>query len=75
MSEIIDITTISGFAIRLILAIILGLIIGFERQWTRHQAGILTNIIVCVGAYAYTSVSYITVPDNVDATRIASQVV
>lgn len=75
MSEILDITTISGFAIRLILAIILGLIIGFERQWTRHQAGILTNIIVCVGAYAYTSVSYITVPDNVDTTRIASQVV
>lgn len=75
MSEILDITTISGFSIRLVTAIILGLIIGFERQWTRHQAGILTNIIVCVGAYAYTSVSYITVPDNVDATRIASQVV
>mgnify|MGYP002109081398 CR=1 FL=1 len=73
--EILDITSFLGFAIRLALAIFLGFIVGFERQWTKHQAGILTNVIVCVGAYAYTAFSYIALGDNIDVTRIAAQVV
>ena len=55
MEAILDITAFSGFSIRLALAIVLGFVVGFERQWTKHQAGILTNVIVCVGAYAYTA--------------------
>ena len=39
--EILDITSFLGFAIRLALAIFLGFIVGFERQWTKHQAGII----------------------------------
>ncbi len=70
-----DITTIAGFAIRLFIAIFLGFIVGLERQWTKHQAGILTNVIVCVGAYAYTAFSYIAQGPNIDVTRIAAQVV
>ena len=73
--EILNITSFLGFAIRLALAIFLGFIVGFERQWTKHQAGILTNVIVCVGAYAYTAFSYIALGDNIDVTRIAAQVV
>lgn len=74
--EIADIITMQGFAIRLALAVVLGFAVGFERQWTKHQAGILTNVIVCVGAYAYTAFSYIAQGgDNVDVTRIAAQVV
>ena len=73
--EILNITAFLGFAIRLALAIFLGFIVGFERQWTKHQAGILTNVIVCVGAYAYTAFSYIALGDNIDVTRIAAQVV
>jgi len=73
--EILDITALSGFSIRLALAIFLGFIVGFERQWTKHQAGILTNVIVCVGAYAYTAFSYIALGDNIDVTRVAAQVV
>ncbi|MDE6863848.1 MAG: MgtC/SapB family protein [Eubacterium sp.] len=69
------IATPTGFTVRLIIAIALGLIVGLERQWTRHQAGILTNVIVCVGAYAYTAFSYITADSAVDKTRIAAQVV
>jgi putative Mg2+ transporter-C (MgtC) family protein len=75
MLEILDITTVLGFAIRMLVAILLGFIVGFERQWTKHQAGILTNVIVCVGAYAYSAFSYISQGDNVDVTRIAAQVV
>lgn len=78
MNEILDITTFWGFSLRLIICILLGLIIGFERQWTRHPAGILTNVIVCVGAYAYSAFSYIALGDSpglIDVTRIAAQVV
>lgn len=78
MNEILDITTFLGFTLRLIISILLGLIIGFERQWTRHPAGILTNVIVCVGAYAYSAFSYIALgntPGLVDVTRIAAQIV
>lgn len=75
MQNILDITTVLGFSLRLATAIVLGLIVGLERQWTRHQAGIMTNVIVCVGAYAYTAFSYISDQTNVDVTRIAAQVV
>lgn len=75
MEAILDITAFSGFTIRLALAIVLGFVVGFERQWTKHQAGILTNVIVCVGAYAYTAFSCITLGNNNDTTRVAAGVV
>lgn len=75
MEAILDITAFSGFTIRLALAIVLGFIVGFERQWTKHQAGILTNVIVCVGAYAYTAFSCMALGNDNDTTRVASQVV
>ena len=46
-----DISGTGGFILRLLLAVILGAIIGLERQLTRHNAGVITNIIVCVGAF------------------------
>lgn len=76
MADILDITTMTGFSLRLLIAIVLGFFVGLERQWTKHQAGILTNVIVCVGAYAYCAFSYIADGgSNVDVTRIAAQVV
>ena len=51
------ITTPEGFAIRLGIAVVLGIIMGSERQLTKHKTGILTNVIVCVGAFAFTSFS------------------
>lgn len=70
-----ELTTLSGFAVRLIVSVFLGFIIGFERQWTRHPAGILTNVIVCAGAFMFTSFSAIAYNNNADITRIASGVV
>lgn len=75
MLQLLDITTVSGFSLRLLTAIFLGLMVGFERQWTKHQAGILTNVIVCVGAFSYSAFSYIAGKDNIDVTRIAAQIV
>ncbi|MBE6719626.1 MAG: hypothetical protein E7571_03080 [Ruminococcaceae bacterium] len=69
------VTDITGFSFHLLVAAVLGAIIGFERQWTRHQAGILTNVIVCIGSYAFTAFSFITLNGGVDITRIASGIV
>ena len=69
------VTTITGFSLHLFAAAVFGAIIGLERQWTRHQAGILTNVIVCIGSYAFTAFSFITLNDGVDITRVASGIV
>ena len=69
-----EITTVLGFGIRLFMAVALGFLIGFERQWTRHTAGILTNVIVSLGAFAFCSFSMI-VSGTTDVTRVAAQVV
>lgn len=70
-----DISDTGGFLLRISLAIILGAIIGLERQLTRHNAGIITNIIVCVGAFLFTSFGYLVQGPDTDLTRIAAQVV
>ena len=69
------ISTIAGFFLRMLLAAVLGALIGTERELTRHYAGIVTNIIVCVGAFAFTSFSFLAERADVDVTRIAAQVV
>ena len=71
-----SVTGVSGFAVHLIIAAVLGGIIGLERQWTRHPAGIITNLIVCIGAFAFTAFSFlVSVNDIKDITRVAAQVV
>jgi putative Mg2+ transporter-C (MgtC) family protein len=67
------------FFVRGLVAVILGSLIGFERQWTRHPAGI-TNILVCIGSFFFTSFSFIFINDSQlkdirDVTRVAAQVV
>lgn len=71
------ITTPLGFGIRLAIAVALGIVMGSERQLTKHRTGILTNVIVCVGAFAFTSFSFLasTRQMNADVTRVAAQIV
>lgn len=73
--EILNIGTPLGFTLRVLIAIALGFVIGLERQWTRHEAGIVTNVIVCVASFGYTAFSYLVDPDANDLTRIAANVV
>lgn len=75
--------------IRLLSAVILGFIIGLEREMTNKYAGLRTNILVCVGACVFTMLSIYGFPtyadgDNVlidhatgirDTSRVAAQVV
>lgn len=59
---------------RLAVALILGAIIGLERQWHQRTAGIRTNALVCVGACGF--VIYASLfPGEASPTRIAGQIV
>jgi putative Mg2+ transporter-C (MgtC) family protein len=60
--------------INLMLALMLGITIGLERQLRKQPAGLHTNALVCLGSAAYVLVSLLAT-QNVDPTRIAGQVV
>ncbi len=63
------------FTLRLLLALVLGALIGFERQWRQKTAGLKTNTLVSLGSAAYILLSVLIVPNNADPTRIAGQIV
>lgn len=55
-------------------ALILGAIIGFERQWRQRLAGLRTNTLVALGAATFV-VFESSFPDTSAPTRVAAQVV
>jgi putative Mg2+ transporter-C (MgtC) family protein len=57
----------------LLLAMFLGSLIGFERQWHQRTAGLRTNALVCTGAFLFTCFSK--VAEASDELRVAAQVV
>jgi putative Mg2+ transporter-C (MgtC) family protein len=58
---------------RLGLALALGALIGFERQWNQKMAGLRTNALVALGACGF--VVFSAVVGEGDPTRLAAQVV
>ncbi len=77
------------FLIRILAAVILGFLIGLERELTNKYAGLRTHILVCLGACIFTIISIYGFPtfadgDNViinqatgvrDTGRVAAQIV
>src|SRR5215468_9553721 len=59
---------------RLMLAAVLGGIIGLERELKRRPAGLRTNMFICFGAAMFTILSMELAQGN-EATRIASQII
>ena len=61
---------------RLVLATILGGLIGVERQWRHKAAGLRTNVLICFGAAMFTVLSA-QMADKFggDHTRIAAQII
>lgn len=62
------------FCSRLIFALLLGSIIGLEREWRHRKAGLKTNALVSTGAALFVMISALT-PGDSAPTRIAAQVV
>ena len=58
--------------LRLILAVILGMIVGFERELAHKPAGLRTHMLVCLGSCLFTVIS---LEFAVDPARIASGIV
>lgn len=81
-----DWLTVSGTSsldllLRLLLAIVLGGVIGLEREISDKPAGFRTNILICLGAALFTQMSVLIATIGVvpagagDPTRIAAQIV
>lgn len=58
--------------LRLILAAVLGLVIGFERERAHKPAGLRTHMLVCLGSCLFTLVS---LEFSIDPARVAAGIV
>ena len=74
------ILTNSDLLKRILLAIILGFVIGIEREMTNKSAGLRTNILVCIGSCLFTILSLygfsnaLSVYPMGDPARVAAQI-
>src|SRR5579871_1433298 len=62
------------FVLNIGTALVLGILIGLERQWRQHPAGLRTNALVSLGAAMFVSMSQL-MNDTNSPTRIVSYVV
>ena len=60
--------------LRLLVAVLLGALIGYERQRRQRTAGLRTNALVAVGSAAFVMIGTM-VPGELSPTRVAAQVV
>jgi putative Mg2+ transporter-C (MgtC) family protein len=65
---------IEDIALRLVVALLLGGVIGVERQWRQRAAGLRTNALVALGAAGFALIG-LTMPGESSPTRMAAQVV
>lgn len=76
MTPELSLATQLDLALRLTVGLVLGAIIGFERELHRQPAGFRTHSLVSLGAALFTVVSaFGFTGDMVDPTRIAAQIV
>jgi putative Mg2+ transporter-C (MgtC) family protein len=72
----IDLAADTGYALRLLVAAILGALVGLEREIHQHPAGMRTHLLVSLGSAGFTvlSIAAFTAP-GADPARIAAQIV
>jgi putative Mg2+ transporter-C (MgtC) family protein len=63
------------FALRILTALLAGMVIGFERQWHHKSVGLRTTTLVSLGSAIYVLLSISITQTSGDATRIIGQVV
>lgn len=67
-----------GMGVQIVTALILGGVVGFDREQKMKAAGLKTNIMICIGSTLYTSISYLTMDQSTapaDLNRVAAQIV
>lgn len=67
-----------GIGVQIIFAILLGGLVGFDRELKMKAAGLKTNIMICIGATIYTTISLFHISGAetmVDPNRVAAQIV
>jgi putative Mg2+ transporter-C (MgtC) family protein len=67
--------TTTEFITRIIIALIAGLAIGFERQWHHKTAGLKTNMLVATGSAIFVLLSFNLTEKTGDVTRIIAMIV
>lgn len=68
--EIIDLT----FLIKCLVSIVIGFILGIEREYRAKPAGLKTYAMICLGATFFTHIST-SIPGPSDPSRVAAQIV
>lgn len=63
------------FAFRVAVSLLCGTVIGIERQWRGRQAGLRTNLLVCVGATIFTYLSATAFGGDAGHSAVAAQIV
>lgn len=61
--------------LRLLLATVLGMIVGFERLHAHKPAGLRTHMLVCIGAALFTVISIYGFGSGSDPSRVAAGIV
>lgn len=68
-----------GMGIKIVTGLILGSLVGYDREQKMKNAGIKTNVLICLGATLYTAISMIGHSQgggiDYDASRIPAQIV
>jgi putative Mg2+ transporter-C (MgtC) family protein len=64
-----------GDVLSIVLAVILGAVVGLEREIRGKAAGLRTNVLICLGAAVFTIISERMSGDKDSITRIAAQIV
>ncbi|MBI2683195.1 MAG: MgtC/SapB family protein [Acidobacteriales bacterium] len=66
---------ISETTLRLVVAAVLGGLIGLDRELKQKPAGLRTNMFICFGCAMFTVLSFRFVGDGQDPTRIAANII
>lgn len=75
LTQLTELTTLSAI-VRVALATLLGILLGWERSRSGHNAGARTYAIVCVASCLATMTGmYLSTAYDADASRIAAQVI
>ena len=71
-----QIVVVNGAIGRLLVACLLGALVGLEREVKRKSAGVRTNLLICMGSAFFTLLSAVLAGDaNPDKGRVASNIV